>query len=114
MYYLYVFLIWFITTLSWGLLGVSFGPGIIMLFLGLFIGLSGCTFSFCERAFGFDLPWFWSAIIVSISSFGSAVSVLTNGFLPVAGYLFVMLFVFVPSFLTVICIKKFKNWLFKE
>jgi hypothetical protein len=114
MSYVYDFLTWFVSAFIWGLLGVYFGPGIIMLFLGLFVGLSGCSFSFCERAFGFDVPWFWAGISVSILSFLLAASVLADSFQSTTGHLFVMLFIAVPSFLTAIFIKKYKNWFFKE
>lgn len=114
MYYLHVFLIWFISTFFWGLLGVFIGPGIVMLFMGLFVGISGYIYSLLEKIFSLNIRWFWAGFIVSISSFILTISVFSKISLAYSDYLFPILFIVVPSFFIVICIKKFKNWFLRE
>lgn len=98
MYYFNVVFIWFALSLAWGLLGVAFGPGIVMLIVALMIACSGSLFSAVRKLLGSRLSGLWSYLFVSVINVAFLFLFFDNNFGLNSGTIFLLLFVTTPVY----------------
>ena len=104
--YLKIVLIWSLATFLWGLIGVSIGPGIMMLIIGAIIGFSGVLFSITCEVFSYNIGILWSGFIVSTTSIVLMLSIFQNNPLTITGNVFLVLFIVIPSYLVIFFLNK--------
>ena len=83
----------------WGLMGVSIGPGIMMLIVGVIIGFAGAVFSIICEVSRQKIGIFLSGHIVSAISVVLILLIFQNTNLTINGNIFLFLFVVIPSYL---------------
>jgi hypothetical protein len=101
--YLYRILIWFFLSLIWGLIGVAAGPGIIMLFVGVTVGFSGSLLT-CLSSSSTSV----SGLMVFILSFILTLLLFQKSSLQGMEYLYLALFISIPSYLIIYIQNKFR------
>ncbi len=106
MSYFYVVTAWLISSILWGGLGVAIGPGIMMLIVGLIVGGCGCLYSLGEKIFGYQLKLAWAGLIIFTASLTVTLLVLPSLALTTPGYIFMALFLLIPSYLVIFILKK--------
>jgi hypothetical protein len=104
--YFYEVLTWFVASALWGAAGVAIGPGIIMLVIGLIVGGCGCLYSLGEKIFGYQLKLAWAGLIIFTASLTVTLLVLPSLALTTPGYIFMALFLLIPSYLVIFILKK--------
>ncbi len=107
MSYVYVILTWFAVSMVWGGIGVAVGPGIMMLIIGSIVGICGCLYSLSERLYGHRAQLPLAALIVFLVSLVVTLRVFPNLSQTVSGYLFLAVFIMIPSYLTLALIRKY-------
>ena len=106
MNYIYIIIAWFILSAFWGGLGVAIGPGIMMLLVGLIIGVSGFTYSLCEKVFDYQLKLAVAGLVIFITSFVITMVFFPTLSLTISGYIFLALFILIPSYLILFIVEK--------
>jgi hypothetical protein len=91
-------LIWFVLSLVWGLLGVAFGPGIVMLIIALMLACSGSVFSAVRKLLGSRLSDLWSYFFVSVINVAFLFLFFDNTYGLNSGTIFLLLFVTTPVY----------------
>jgi hypothetical protein len=107
MSYVYVILTWFAVSIVWGGIGVAVGPGIMMLIIGSIVGICGCLYSLSERLYGYRTQLPLAGLIVFLVSLVVTLLVFPNLSQTVSGYLFLAVFILIPSYLTLALIRKY-------
>jgi len=100
---------WFILSILWGAAGVAVGPGVVMLIISLLVAICGCFYSLGEKIFDCQLSIFWSGLIVSVVTLFITLVVFGSFSLGANGYIFLTLFILIPSYLILFVVKKYHN-----
>jgi len=105
--YVYVLLTWLTVSLVWGGIGVAVGPGIMMLIIGSIVAVFGCLYSFSERLYGGRAHLGLAGLIVFVVSFVVTLLVFSSLSLTLSGYLFLAVFILIPSYFPLFLIRKY-------
>ena len=107
MSYVYVILTWFTVSIVWGGIGVAFGPGVMMLIVGTIVGVCGCLYSLSERLYGHRAQLPLAGLIVFLVSLVATLVAFPNLSLTLSGYLFLAVFILIPSYLALLLMRKY-------
>jgi hypothetical protein len=98
--FLMILIVWVLAAIVVGLLGVTLGPGVVMLFIALVWGLCGAAMSLFSEILSLRVPACYSGFAISIICAILSVALFSGGTDSI-GLVFIMLFTFlvVPSYL---------------
>jgi len=97
MRYLLISVTWIFVSFIYGILGAMIGPGSVMIFCGIIIGVTGATFHVVKYIAKFELNWLLVGLVVSIASTVTTVSLFGGDTRKPEIILFLWLFYIIPS-----------------
>lgn len=107
MRYFKIFMTCIFSGILWGGLGVAFGPGIMMLIVGVIVGASGFFYSMSEMILDYHLKLSLAGLVVFVTSLVATLLVFSSATLTISGYIFVGIFILILSYLVLFLVRKF-------
>lgn len=107
MRYFKIFLTCIFLGILWGGLGVAVGPGIMMLIFGAVVGAIGFFYSMSEMILDYHLKLSLAGFIVFVTSLVAILLVFSSTTLTMSGYIFVAIFILIPSYLVLFLVRNF-------
>ena len=104
MVYIVIAAIWFVVSVSYGALGMGVGPGAVMIFCGMILGLSGSIIHFLVYAYNVELKWYYAGLVISLASVLLTIIIIGGDTTETEILIFLWVFYAIPSHLIYIVI----------
>lgn len=105
MAYITIGTIWIVVSTFYGALGMAIGPGAVMIFCGIILGLSGSIVHLLAYAYDVELKWYYAGFIISVVSILLTMMIIGGDTAKIEIIMFLWVFYAIPSYLIYVVIR---------
>jgi len=104
MVYIVIAAIWLVVSVFYGALGMGIGPGAVMIFCGMILGLSGSIIHLLVYAYNVELKWYYAGLVISLASVLLTIIIIGGDTTETEILIFLWVFYAIPGYLIYIVI----------